>query len=137
MRKLIFVLIGFFLASLSFADIPTRDYTTVTKAETTSAALTDDTLWDPDTNYRFVLQSVFISSTGAVDVELEVSNADVIAPVHLDSPGTFVYDLGGRPIYVGAKDAILTWTATILGRGPNETFPSVSILVTGYEELVG
>lgn len=137
MRKwFVFLFLFLFLAFPALAEPPTRDYTTVTKVETTTSATADNTLWDPDAGKRIVILGVAMSSTGFVDVELEVSDVDVINPIHLGSPGTYLKESGGRPIYVGDKDGVLNWTASIIGRGPNQTFPDVSIMVWGYEETV-
>ena len=135
MRKLSLLLICLLLVvGYAFAEVPTRDYTVVTKTATTTTAVTDSQLWNPaGTDSRIVLQAVIISSTGIVDVDVEVSNVDVIPPVHMESRGTYVNQLGGRPIYVGAKDVNIDWTTS----SPDKPHPDVSIMLIGYEELVG
>lgn len=118
-------------ASVS-AEKPNFYYTTVTKTATTTTAVTDSTLWDPAANNRFVLQGVLISATNAVQVELEVSDVDVVPPVYVTSTGVVLVGGGENPIYLGAKDAVLTWSTTQVGVSPNHG--KVSIMAWGYEE---
>lgn len=133
MRKFFLVATIFLWATSSFAEPPTRDYTTVTKIATaTGGVFEDSTLWDPDSGKRIVLLGVFVSSDVWADIELEVSNVDAVNPIHLESPGSKLIESGGRPIWVSAKDAVLTWSSKTLPIQAN-----VSIMVWGYEEQVG
>lgn len=132
MRKFFLVATIFLWATSSFAEPPTRDYTTVTKIATATGVISDSTLWDPDSGKRIVLLGVFVSSDVFVDIELEVSDVDAINPIHLESPGSKLIESGGRPIWVGAKDDILRWSTNVQPITAN-----ISIMIWGYEEQVG
>ena len=110
------------------AEVPTLLYETQTKTATSITIQSDTALWTPTSGNRFVLQACIISVDAAQDIDLEVSDVDVIAPVHLPSNGTQIIGLGGAPIYVSAKDAVLRFSTS--------TQATTSITCIGYEERV-
>lgn len=112
----------------AWAELPHREYTTQTKTATTSpdgTTETDVALWTPASGKRFVLQGCTISANNAGTVELEVSDVDVVPPIHFQTAGARVLSHGGAPIYVSAKDAVLRYTTSVDGE--------FSLLCTGYE----
>ena len=127
------LLLGVYLAwaSTAWADRPSDLWTPQTKTATATTAQTDTTLWTPASGKRFHLQGCAISSDGAVRVELEVSNTDVIPPISLASSGTEVISAGGALLYSSATDALLTYSTSITG--VSGTHRSVSVLCWGYE----
>ena len=111
-----------------WADRPTDLYTTQTKTATTTAAATDAVLWTPAAGKQIALQGCAFSATNAVEgIELEVANVDVIPPFGLLSYGSRTVDGGQTLIYVGAKDAVLTYSVADLTRG------TLSVVCWGYE----
>lgn len=130
MKKILLGLIAFGLVcsipKVSIADRPTDFYTTVTKTDNKSAAQTDTTLWTPASGKRIILQGVVVSTNAANNVDLEVSDVDVVPPLYLAANGGGVIQSGGAPIWIGATDASLTYTTSAA--------TNVSVLAWGYEE---
>jgi len=101
-------------------------YTPVMKNNNTTDAQTDTTLWDPATDYRFVLQGCAVSADATETVQFEVSDVDVIPPIYLAANTSVLVGGGSAPIYVGAIDAILTYTTT--------TSANTSVACWGWED---
>lgn len=116
--------------SPAWAQPPDTLFTTTTKTATTGADVTDTALWTPTTGNRFALQGCMFSSDGAVDVELEVSDVDVIPPVHLTSYGTVVVGGDQTLLYTSAVDAVLRYTVTHMNATSSG---AVSLMCWGYE----
>ena len=104
------------------------DYLPVTKNENTTDAQTDTTLWDPDAEFRFVLQGCFVSADATQTVEFEVSDVDVIPPVYLAANTSVLIGGGSAPIALGAVDAILKYTTT--------TSANTTVLCWGWQDQI-
>src|SRR3990167_6073218 len=104
---------------------PHRSYTTVTKNANTTDAQTDATLWDPAAGKSVALQGCAVSTDATETIQVEVSDVDVIPPIYLAANTGMVVTGGYAPIYMGAVDAILTYTTT--------TSANTSIVCWGYE----
>ena len=113
-------------ASVCDAERPTNWGTPVTKTAVVTSNSTDSTLWDPDADRHIVLIGCVFSAGNAVNIQLEVSDVDVIAPMNLASGGTVAVGFGPFPIWEGAEDAVLTYTT--VGSGTH------SITCSGWEE---
>ena len=116
---------------MAWAEAPHILYETKTKNATSTSTQTDQTLWDPDAGKRFILQGVTICSDAAVQVELEVSDADVVPPVYQESYGCKSIGYGAAPIYMSATDAVLTYTTSSAGHSGG--YRDVSVQAVGYE----
>lgn len=117
-------------AGVAAAEQPTVWGTPKTKTATASGNVADQTLWDPEAGQLIVLMGCVFSSSQPADVELEVSNVDVVPPMHLESMGAIPIGYGTFPLYRGATDAVLTYTVT-------NSNGDVSIVCSGYEEPAG
>lgn len=118
------------------AELPSDLYTTQTNTATSTSAQTDTTLWDPAAGKRFILQGVMACTDLPVQVEFEVSDADVVPPMYFESYGCQTVQAGGAAIYMSARDAVLTYTTTALfdynGNGIGD-YSRVSVMAWGYE----
>lgn len=111
------------------ADLPSHDYTQVSKNANTTDANTDAVLWTPASGKKIVLQGVMFSADATDTIFVEVGGATTkIVPVtYLGANNTpTVIQNGGRPLWVGAVDETLTYTTT--------TSANTTIFVWGYEE---
>ena len=115
------------------ADNPIDTYAPTTKTATvTVAAQTATTLWAPTSGFRIALMGCTVSTRHAQQVRLQVAGVDVVPPMFFESYG--VHAVGGgssTPIYVGATDAVLTYTTSAAGHSPIE--PTTSIICWGFE----
>jgi len=126
MRRTVLVAVCLFaVAGLVEAFEPHRSYTTVTKNGNTTDAQTDTTLWDPAAGKSVALQGCAVSADATETIQVEVSDVDVIPPIYLAANTGMVVTGGYAPIYMGAVDAILTYTTT--------TSANTSIVCWGYE----
>lgn len=123
--------LGFLVPGLAWADGPPHhQYTTVTKTATgASSSAADVALWTPTTGNQFLLLGCLLSARNAsIQIELEVSDVDVITPVRFETTGSLVVQNGGAVIYESAEDAVLRYTVTGSGEW--------SIDCWGYENAV-
>lgn len=104
---------------------------TKTKTATATSAQTDTALWTPASGKRVALQGCVISATKAMQVELEVSDVDVVPPIYFDSYGRLTIGGDSTLLYVGDPDAVLTYSTT--NSGHSGSHGSVSIACWGYE----
>lgn len=118
------------LAQTAWAEKPTNWGTPVTKTAVQSGNATDTTLWDPAADNAFVLVGCVFSASAVANVELEVSDVDVVPPIYLPSVGTVSIGFGPFPLYRSAVDAVLKYTVL-------QNSNIVSILCTGWEEPSG
>ena len=109
----------------AWADRATDWYSTETKNNNTTDAQTDTTLWDPAAGKRFVILGIFVSADATETVQFEVSDVDVIPPIYVGANGSVSIPGGDGPIYMSAKDAVLTYTTT--------TSANTTVVVWGYE----
>lgn len=119
----------------AYATKPTIDYVTTTTTATYATAQTGTAIWTPASGNRFVLQGGIVSSTNAITIRFQVSGVDVVAPIILTSSGTQPFGGGFAPIYVSAKNAVLTIT-TVGNNAGNDT-GTVAVTLYGYEEAQG
>ena len=129
MGLLLLGLVG--VASTAHADRPSDQFQTITKTATATTAQTDTTLWDPAAGKRIILMGCVISAKFAQTVELEVANVDVVPPIYFESFGIRTIGTGDSPVYVGATDAVLTYSTSSAGHSPQA--PTTSIVCWGYE----
>lgn len=132
-RGWLVVVLALVLGDVAWAEKPTNLYLTVTKTSVSSGAQTDTTLWDPPADFRFILQGGLVCSDRAASFELEVSNVDVVPPMVVPSDGCVPFGGTEAPIYVGATDAVLTYTTAFTGY-TNTAAGAVSVMVWGWED---
>ena len=124
-RKILGIVLVLVSTATAWAAPPDTEITTLTKTATSAGiSATDVALWTPTSGNFFVLMGCVFSTNGAGDIQLEVSDVDVIPPQYFQTAGTRVSGFGTYPLYVSAKDAVLAYTHT---RG------DWSIVCTGYE----
>lgn len=112
------------------AESPTSWAAPVTKSAVQSGDVDDAALWTPASGNAFVLWGCVFSTSAVGNVELEVSNVDVVPPIYLASSGTVVIGYGGFPLYRSAVDAVLRYTTV-------QSTAQISILCHGWEEPAG
>lgn len=133
MRKALVLCLLLWAVSASADLLPTQQYTTVVETATATSSQTDASLWTPASGMRLVIQGCVVSSTQAVQVELEVSDVDVVPPIYLESYGSVVIGGGMAPVYTSSANAVLTYSTTNVAHSP--THGSVSVMCYGYEAL--
>lgn len=111
---------------------PHLDYQTQTKTATVTGESTDTALWTPLTGSRFALQGCAFASSTAADVQLEVSDVDVVPPIYLESYGMKMIGGVGAPIYTSATDDVLRYTVEFTDH-TNSGTTRLSIMCWGYE----
>ena len=115
------------------AERPDLLVTPVVKTATATTAQTATTLWTPASGTRIVLMGCVFSADRAYLVRLQVSGTDIVAPVYLDTNGTVSVGFGVTPLYVGATNAVITYTTT--NAGFTGASGNAAITCTGYETL--
>lgn len=129
MKRIVWVLLAMLcVASPASAAVGwLADFYPVTKFDNDTDAQTDTDLWDPAADKRIVLLGCQISADAAQTLKFEVSNTSILGTFYLDATaGMNVLISGAGPIWIGAKDAVLTYTTT--------TAANTNVACWGYED---
>lgn len=96
-----------------------------TKSGNYATAQTDTAIWTPATGKKIVLVGVVFSTDTAMNIKIEKGTTSIIPPMYMAANGGAVISGGDAPIWVGAKDEVLTITSSTSGNH--------SVLLYGYE----
>lgn len=128
MSRRVWVIVGvlaWLSPPLGAEELPHEKYTVQTKSATSTSIVSDTVLWTPASGERIVVMGCAVSSGGAQQTLLEISDAPILPMIYTAADTVFQAAPSEFPLKVGSADQTVTYTTT----SPTTT----TIVCTGYE----